>query len=254
MSSIGTGYDLSASQFSPDGRVFQVEHAQKAVENSGTVVALCGRDCVVVAVEKIVVSKLLEPTSGRRVFTVDAHIGLAFAGLITDARAVVKIARDEAADFRREYGAPIPTGFLARRVSAYMHAYTLYSYVRPFGCSVVVFGCSEQDGPELFMVEPSGVNYGYYGCSMGKARQAAKTEIEKLKLQTLSQEQLMKEAAKIVTSVHDEVKDKDYEVEMSWVGKQTEYRHHMVPPDVHKATIEYANAALLEDSDSDENM
>ena len=30
-------YDLSASQFSPDGRVFQVEYAQKAVENSGYV-------------------------------------------------------------------------------------------------------------------------------------------------------------------------------------------------------------------------
>ena len=28
-------YDLSASQFSPDGRIFQVEYAQKAVENSG---------------------------------------------------------------------------------------------------------------------------------------------------------------------------------------------------------------------------
>jgi len=28
-------YDLSASQFSPDGRVFQVEYAFKAVENSG---------------------------------------------------------------------------------------------------------------------------------------------------------------------------------------------------------------------------
>ncbi len=28
-------YDISASQFSPDGRVFQVEYAQKAVENSG---------------------------------------------------------------------------------------------------------------------------------------------------------------------------------------------------------------------------
>uniref|UniRef100_A0A8C3JW64 Proteasome alpha-type subunits domain-containing protein n=1 Tax=Calidris pygmaea TaxID=425635 RepID=A0A8C3JW64_9CHAR len=34
MSSIGTGYDLSASTFSPDGRVFQVEYAMKAVENS----------------------------------------------------------------------------------------------------------------------------------------------------------------------------------------------------------------------------
>jgi Proteasome subunit A N-terminal signature len=35
-------YDLSASQFSPDGRVFQVEYAQKAVENSGYVAGGCG--------------------------------------------------------------------------------------------------------------------------------------------------------------------------------------------------------------------
>ena len=28
-------YDLSAAQFSPDGRIFQVEYASKAVEASG---------------------------------------------------------------------------------------------------------------------------------------------------------------------------------------------------------------------------
>ena len=28
-------YDLSVSTFSPDGRVFQVEYAQKAVDSSG---------------------------------------------------------------------------------------------------------------------------------------------------------------------------------------------------------------------------
>lgn len=54
MTSIGTGYDLSASTYSPDGRIFQVsdptirraavlthlrqvEYANKAVENSGYV-------------------------------------------------------------------------------------------------------------------------------------------------------------------------------------------------------------------------
>jgi len=37
MSSIGTGYDLSVTTFSPDGRVFQIEYAAKAVDNSGSV-------------------------------------------------------------------------------------------------------------------------------------------------------------------------------------------------------------------------
>lgn len=63
MTSIGTGYDLSASQFSPDGRVFQIEYALKAVENSGTAIALRGKDGVVFAVEKLVTSKLYEKVS-----------------------------------------------------------------------------------------------------------------------------------------------------------------------------------------------
>ncbi len=33
-------YDLSTSTFSPDGRVFQTDYAQKAVDNSGRV-TLC---------------------------------------------------------------------------------------------------------------------------------------------------------------------------------------------------------------------
>lgn len=36
--SLGLQYDLSTSTFSPDGRVFQTDYAQKAVDNSG-----CGR-------------------------------------------------------------------------------------------------------------------------------------------------------------------------------------------------------------------
>uniref|UniRef100_A0A8C7FFN1 Proteasome alpha-type subunits domain-containing protein n=3 Tax=Oncorhynchus TaxID=8016 RepID=A0A8C7FFN1_ONCKI len=44
MSSIGTGYDLSASTFSPDGRVFQVEYAMKAVENSSTAIGIRCKD------------------------------------------------------------------------------------------------------------------------------------------------------------------------------------------------------------------
>ena len=42
------------------------------------------------------------------------------------------------------------------RVSNYMHLFTLYSHIRPFGCSVI-FSSYGPDGPALFMVDPSGV-------------------------------------------------------------------------------------------------
>ncbi len=38
--------------------------------------ALRGKDCVAVAVEKVVVSKLHEPDTGRRSFTIDQTIGI----------------------------------------------------------------------------------------------------------------------------------------------------------------------------------
>ena len=38
---------------------------------------------------------------------------------------------------------------------------------------------------------------GYYGCAVGKAKQAAKTEIEKLKMQDMTCRELVKEVAKM---------------------------------------------------------
>ncbi|UYV82932.1 PSMA3 [Cordylochernes scorpioides] len=211
MSSIGTGYDLSASQFSPDGRVFQVEYAQKAVENSGTAIALRGKDGVVFAVEKLVTSKLYEVGANKRIFTVDRHVGAAVAGLIADARQVVETARNEAAEYRSHYGEAIPlktdlvsqkrtnlvnVQILKDRLAMYMHVYTLYSAIRPFGCSLLM-GQYSNGKPELFCVDPSGISWGYTGCAIGKAKQAAKTEMEKLKLKDMSCKELIKEAAKM---------------------------------------------------------
>lgn len=254
MSSIGTGYDLSASQFSPDGRVFQVEYAQKAVENSGTAIAIRGKDGVVFAVEKLVTSKLYEVGANKRIFTVDRHVGVAVAGLIADARHIVENARNEAANYRSEYGQAIPIKYLKDRVAMYMHAYTLYSSLRPFGTSIMMAAYEEHDGPQLFCIDPSGISWGYYGCAVGKAKQAAKTEMEKLKLKDMTCKELVKEAAKIIYIVHDEVKDKNFELELSWVGEITEGVHKFVPKTVFEEAEKYAKDALEDESDSDEDM
>ena len=99
MASSGSGYDLSSSTFSPDGRIFQVEYASKAVENAGTALGLKCRDGVVLCVEKPLLNKMLLPNSSRRIHTIDTHGGVAITGFVSDGRQIVNRARDECASY-----------------------------------------------------------------------------------------------------------------------------------------------------------
>ncbi|KAG2077551.1 N-terminal nucleophile aminohydrolase, partial [Suillus decipiens] len=188
MTSIGTGYDLSASTYSPDGRIFQVEYANKAVENSGTAIGLRVKDGVVLAVEKLIHSKLLVPGANRRIQTVDKHIGMASAGLLADGRKISQLARDAGAQTRKTWREPLTV--------KNAQTYTLYSSVRPFGVSTI-FGGVDKSGPSLYIVEPSGVCLEYHSAAVGKGRQLAKTELEKLKLSELSMREAVMEAARM---------------------------------------------------------
>jgi 20S proteasome subunit alpha 7 len=183
--SIGTGYDLSNSVFSPDGRNFQVEYAVKAVENGGTCIGIRTKHGVVLACEKIISSKLLKPGANKRISSVDRNAGVVTSGLVPDGRHLASRARDEANSWRSTYKAPIPISALASRVGGYVQAYTLYSSVRPFGVTAILGGWDSEaelgvdgqvgagptlgtggkvdddsvkkGGPGLYMIEPSGL-------------------------------------------------------------------------------------------------
>ena len=90
----------------------------------------------------------------------------------------------------------------------------------------------QEKGAELHCLDPSGISYGYWGCAAGKAKSNAKTELEKIKIQEMTCAELVKEAAKIIYMVHDEVKDKMFELELSWVGEFTNGVHQRVPDNV----------------------
>ncbi|KAI0082557.1 20S proteasome subunit [Panus rudis PR-1116 ss-1] len=243
MTSIGTGYDLSASTYSPDGRIFQVEYANKAVENSGTAIGLRVKDGVVLAVEKLIHSKLLVPEANRRIQTVDRHVGMATSGLLADGRHLANRARDEAYNFRELYRSPPPVKELVSRLGLYVQAYTLYSSVRPFGCSTILGGV-DNSGPALYIIEPSGIAYGFHGAAVGKGRQLAKTELEKLKLAELTTREAVYEAARIIHLVHDDNKEKEFELELSWIGDETNGLHLPVPKDLFEEADRKAREAL----------
>jgi 20S proteasome subunit alpha 7 len=104
---------------------------------------------------------------------------------------------------------------------------------------------------------------GYNGAAVGKGRQLAKTELEKLKLSELSTREAAIEAARmcvfcmyaadlisqrcIINSiylVHDDAKEKDFELEMSWIGDETNGLHLPVPKDLMEEAQAKAKAAL----------
>lgn len=201
------------------------------------------KDGVVLAVEKPIHSRLLKAKVNRRIQMIDSHVGAVGAGLAADCRAVVERARQEAASHRENFEDKISGGRLADRVALYMQAYTLYASVRPFGCTMLV-AAVDKDGPHLHMIEPSGVMWSYKCCVAGKGRQTARSELEKLNVAQLSMVQAVNEAARILYKAHDENKDKDFELEISWIGPDSGNEHQLVPESVLQQAIAYGKAAL----------
>ncbi len=204
----------------------------------------------------MILSKMLVSGTVRRAHIVDKHAAIAVCGLIPDGRQIVNHAREEGERYRDFYGHDIPGHLLAERLAHFVHLYTLHWHVRPFGCAVLLSVYSD-DGPQLYLIEPSGVCYRYYACAFGKGKQAARTELEKLKLNDkqgnpgLTCKEAVSELAKIIVGVHDEAKDKNYEIEMIWVSDESGKRAQMVPKDIvataHKEAIAAAEADDMDD-------
>ena len=86
---------MAITQFSPEGRLFQVEYAIEAVRRGTTAIVCRNKKSVVFAVEKKS-SELQEVLGSEKIFKIDDHIGVAIAGLTADARVLVDRARVQA--------------------------------------------------------------------------------------------------------------------------------------------------------------
>lgn len=237
----GTGYDLSTSTYSQDGRIFQIEYALKAVESAETVVALCCTDGIILACEKIQSSPLESPNSNHRIFNIDSHIGIAICGRLPDGKNVVNRARKECDSYRDNFGRTLPGPILAERLANYVHAHTCYGQFRPLG--IAVFIASVDDNVlSLFMIDNSGLLRGYRGIAHGKGRQVAKTFLENFD-EKGNVEQGVKVVARALVEAHEEFKEKTWELELSTISASTNLTHKLMDFEERKVLKQRAEEA-----------
>jgi len=174
------GFDRHITIFSPEGRVYQVEYAFKAINSTNlTAVAVKGAQTACVAIQKRVPDKLVVASSVTSVHALTPKIGTVMVGMIPDSKFQVKRAQLEAAKWKYQNGCDMTADQLARRMADINQFYTQNAEMRSLGCAMLMIAYDDEAGPQIFRVDPAGYFRGMRAMGLGVKQQAANSFLEK---------------------------------------------------------------------------
>ncbi|KAJ4472176.1 nucleophile aminohydrolase [Lentinula aciculospora] len=169
-------YDSDNTVFSPQGRLHQVEYALEAVKQGSAAVGLRSKTHSILLALKRSTGELA--SYQQKMFRIDDHVGIAIAGLTSDARVLSNFMRQQAMSSKMAFNRPIPVNRLVSAIADKAQVNTQEYGRRPYGVGFLVIG-QDQSGPHLYEFSPSGNSYEYYAMSIGARSQSAKTYLEK---------------------------------------------------------------------------
>ncbi|WWC60768.1 uncharacterized protein I303_103344 [Kwoniella dejecticola CBS 10117] len=169
-------YDSDNTTFSPQGKLFQVEYALEAVKQGSAAIGLRSKTHAVLLTLKRSTGELA--TYQKKLIRIDDHVGVAIAGLTSDARVLSNFMRQQAMRSRMTYGRAIPVGRIVQSIADRAQTNTQEYGRRPYGVGFLVIG-QDETGPHLYEFSPAGTAFEYYAHSIGARSQSAKTYLEK---------------------------------------------------------------------------
>ena len=161
------GYDRTATMFSPEGHLLQVEYAEKTVRLGSSSIGMVCSDGVFILADKRNEDTLVVPISAQKVYEIDTHIIGSVAGIISDARVLIDKAQVLAQQHRVTYDSPIEPEIVIKEISNTKQQFTQYGGARPFGVSVMIAGLQDNRG-RLYTSDITGNYYEYFSNAIGE--------------------------------------------------------------------------------------
>jgi proteasome alpha subunit len=206
------GYDRTATMFSPDGHILQVEYAEKTVRLGSASIGMVCKDGVFIVADKRIKDKLVVPESANKVYEVDEHIAASAAGILSDARILIEKAQLIAQQHRVTYDTPIDIESIVKEIANIMQTFTQYPGTRPFGVSVLIGGFNTK--ARLFVSEVTGNYTAYKATAIGENDEKIKEELRKQYKEGIT----IEEGIKLSLNIFKQVLGKNFNIERFDVG------------------------------------
>ena len=206
-----TAYDRATTIFSPEGDLYQVKYAFEAVRKGWTSLGVRSTRGVVIAAEKRRLTPLLDLDGIEKIYRVDDHIGVAFAGMGSDGRILIDQARLIAIRHRLTYGEPATVDYVAKAIADIKQIYTQHAGVRPFGVSLIFGGVNPDGQPRLIKTDPGGQFFSYYGVVIGMGERYATEVLEEYYNPEAGLEELIVLALKALFRARKETSEENVE-------------------------------------------
>jgi len=129
--------------------------------------------------QKKVPDRLVDPSSVTNLFQVTPKLAVMTTGRTPDCRAQLTRLRYEANEFKFQYGYPMPVAALAKRIADICQVYTQKASLRALASVCILGAVDDENGPQLFKVDPAGHFFPYLATSAGAKENEANNFLEK---------------------------------------------------------------------------
>jgi proteasome alpha subunit len=202
------GYDRTATMFSPEGHLLQVEYAEKAIRHGVSSIGMVCTDGVFIIADKRISDKLIVEKTANRIHEIDSHIIASVAGINADGRILAERAQLLAQQNRVTYDSAIEPELIIKEISSVKQQATQYGGVRPFGVSIMVAGINEKK-PELYTSDVTGNYANYHTNAIGENDEKLKEKLREKYKKDLT----LKKGIKLALDIFKEVQGKKFDID-----------------------------------------